>query len=169
MHANGKNKQDEGCLKITMGYRGWFFNRIECRAVWMGEGARAGAGADVGGRTGRPLGHCARHGRVSVASQGLTPPSALRTRRPSACLAGMNLWQQPRLSPFQTGVVIHLPAPVGSRLLTPLPRHLSWQGACWAGPHCTIRLPPHELFGWSLQVSLLALARRPTPLGLSVP
>ena len=193
MHANGKNKQDEGCLKITMGYRGWFFNRIECRAVWMGEGARAGAGADVGegqgglwGAAGRAcaqrgqgeLQACglqaqgireARHGRVSVASQGLTPPSALRTRRRSACLAGMNLWQQPRLSPFQTGVVTHLPAPVGSRLLTPLPRHLSWQGACWAGPHCTIRLPPHELFGWSLQVSLLALARRPTPLGLSVP
>ena len=60
MHANGKNKQDEGCLKITMGYRGWFFNRIECRAVWMGEGARAGAGADVGGRTGRPLGRCGK-------------------------------------------------------------------------------------------------------------
>ena len=99
----------------------------------------------------------------------LTPPSALRTRWPSAGLAGMNLWQWPRLSPFQTGVVTHLPAPVGSRLPTPLPWHLSWQGACWAGPHCRVRLFPHELFGWSLQVFLLALARRPTPLVLSVP
>ena len=193
MHANGKDKQDEGCLKITMGYQGWFFNRIGHRAVLIGEGARAGAGVDVGegrgglwGTAGRAcaqrgqgeLQACglqarssreSRHGRVSVASQGLTPPSALRTRRPSAGLAGMNLWQWPRLSPFQTGVVTHLTAPVGSQLPTPLPWHLSWQGACWAGPHCRVRLFPHELFGRSLQISLLALARRPTPLVVSVP
>lgn len=81
-----------------------------------------------------------RHGRVSVASRGLTPPSALRTRRPSAGLS----WDEPlAMAPpvsFQTGVVLHLPAPVGSRLPTPLPRHLSRQGACWAGPHCRVRL-----------------------------
>ena len=180
-------------MNITRGCQGWFFNRIDHRAVLMGEGARAGAGVDIGegrvGLWGTAVRACAqrgqgelqacglqargsreaRHGRVSVASQGLTPPSALRTRWPSAGLAGMNLWQWPRLSPFQTGVVTHLPAPVGSRLPTPLPWHLSWQGACWAGPHCRVRLFPHELFGWSLQVFLLALARRPTPLVLSVP
>lgn len=50
----------------------------------------------------------------------------------------MNPWQLPYLSPFQTGVVTHLPAPVGSWLPTPclapvLGRAGSFSMSCWLG------------------------------------
>lgn len=46
-------------------------------------------------------------------------PLPWKRQQPSARLAGMSLWHLSCLSSFQTGVVTHLPAPVGSRLPTP--------------------------------------------------
>lgn len=78
-------------------------------------------------------------GRAGVASQALPSPLPWRIRQPSAHLAGMSLWQLPYLSPFQTGVVTHLPAPVGSWLPTPWPGTCPWQSgsfsmSCWLEP-----------------------------------
>lgn len=59
------------------------------------------------------------HGRLSVASQGLTFPSALENQA-AKCLLGRDEPLAGALpAPFLTGVVAHLPAPVGCWLPTP--------------------------------------------------